>query len=193
MLICPAKVFDIPAIMAIEHNAFIPQIQEKEKIFQQRLSLFPQGFFVLQDCSDDIVLRNGKSLTVGYFCSELWANSDEEGFLKLGHSPKKSHYPEGRVLYISSFAILSNYRGTGEGKKFFIQSLNSICSALPQIQTVVLLVSEDWQGAKHIYREAGFTETKRLEGFFPSLQKEDGAAGIVMKCPADTFRRKGND
>lgn len=190
MLICPAKIFDIPEIMAVEHNAFIPEIQEKQKIFEQRLSVFPEGFFVLQDTSDEVILRNKKALTVGYFCSELWGEIAGDEFFTLGHSPKKTHRSDGTVLYISSFAILSSWRGSGNGEHFFCESVRSICGAFPQIQTVVLLVSTDWKGAQHIYTKSGFKTVRILKGFFPSLQEESGRSdGILMKCDASAFRK----
>ena len=189
MLICPAKIFDIPAIMAVEHNAFIPEIQEKQKVFEERLSLFPEGFFVLQDTSDEVVLRNKKALTVGYICTEIWGGIGGDDFFSLGHSPKKTHRSDGTVLYVSSIAILSAYRGKGEGEHFFRESVRSICGALPQIQTIVLLVCEDWKGARRIYEKSGFESLRRLEGFFPSLQSQSGRAdGILMKCDAANFR-----
>ena len=46
--------------------------------------------------------------------------------------------------------------------------------------TLVLLVNEEWHGAKHLYEKLGFKEVRRIKGFFPSL-KQDSSDGIVMQ------------
>ena len=77
MKIFPAKSFDIPDILKIEHAAFIPAIQEKQATFEERLRVFPEGFLLLSDNSPKTVLENGKPLTAGYFTSEILIIADE--------------------------------------------------------------------------------------------------------------------
>lgn len=187
MNIVPAKTFDIPEIMNIERTSFIPQIQETQKTFEERLSAFPQGFLLLQDASDQTVLKNGKAVTAGYFCSEILQTLPAgDNFFELGHSALKNHHSDGIVLYVSSFALYPEYRGQKLAQPFFKDCLKNLCSAFPQIKTVLLLVNEEWTGARHIYRKLGFTEIRTIKAFFPSLHK-DTADGIVMSAPAALF------
>ena len=182
--------------MAVERNAFIPPVQEKKRVFEDRLQIFPQGFFVLADTGEETVKKHGSALVAGYFCSELWAAdsidpaaSEKETAKRfsLGHKIYKSHRRDGRLLYVSSYALLQQYRGCRLGLPFFRAALAALCGAFSQIQTVVLLVNEEWEGARHIYEKLGFTPLRTLEGFFPSLHKK-AADGIIMTAAADSFR-----
>lgn len=188
MILCPAQPFDIPSIMAIEHSAFIPQIQEKQIVFEERLQTFPQGFLVLDDSSYETVHRVGKSVTAGYFTSELWNTVPQtDDIFTLGHSASHAHRSDGVVLYASSFALLPEYRGRSLGTPFFRTSLQSICSALPQIKIIVLLVNKEWTGAVHIYESAGFKTLRIIKNFFPSLHTPEGSDGIIMICSSSVF------
>ncbi|MBQ0050691.1 MAG: hypothetical protein KBT11_01350, partial [Treponema sp.] len=130
MKICPAKFFDINDIMAIEHAAFIPSIQEKQKVFEERMSVFPEGFLILTDNSDELVLKNGKAFVAGYFCSEIWPTVPQnDEFFKLGHSARKVHDKNGPVLYFSSFALSPIYHGKKLAEPFLREWLDSICGA----------------------------------------------------------------
>ena len=181
MIICPAQNFDIDPIMKIERAAFIPAIQERQKTFEERLNVFPRGFIVLSDTDEKTVFENGKALTCGYFTSEIWsAFPVADKLFKLGHKIKKVHDDDGCILYVSSFALLPNYQGRGLGKFFFNKAFESVCGAYPKVRKSVLLVNEEWGGARHIYESAGFKEVRRIEGFFPSLRKSK-SAGIVME------------
>ena len=196
MIICPAQPFDIPQIMNIERQSFIPKIQEKKRIFEKRLKIFPEGFLLLADCSDDVVLKNKTALVCGYLCAELWENlpdfSDEKKCKKLfalGHNPLLTHKTNGNFLYISSFALLKDYRGKGNGKKFFENVLAALCSARPNIKKVVLLVDSEWQAALKIYEKLNFEKIAELNDFFPTIQKKENASGIVMISDAEEFRK----
>ncbi len=185
MLICPANPFDIDAIMAIERNAFIPDIQENQKTFEERIKVFNQGFTLLADTSDKAILERGKAFVCGYFSSEIWDGLPAtDDIFKLGHSAKKAHKKDGSVLYISSFALLSQYRGKGLARKFFHDSVTGICEANKNIKTILLLVNEEWLSARHIYETEGFSELRRLPSFFSSLHKK-ASDGILMICDAD--------
>lgn len=187
MTICPAKRFDLSSIMQIERASFIPNIQESENIFEQRLQIFPEGFFVLIDSSDETVFKHGKSFVAGYFCSELLQsipNSDD--FFSLDHSPDKTHSTNGNTLYVSSFAIHPEYRNKKIGKSFFYNSLKSICTSNKQISKVLLLVNQEWQNAKHIYESLGFKDLRIIKNFFPSLHN-NFSDGIIMTANSSLF------
>lgn len=201
MNLFPAKPFDIDSIMAIEHQSFIPQIQEKKKCFEKRLEVCPDCCFILSDASESVVKACGSALTCGYFCSELWDSfpsekDDDEVFARrfaLGHDVKSSHVPGGMYLYVSSYALRTEYRGNGKGKAFFEASLNALCGANKNIKKVIVIVNEEWLPALSIYRSLGFSEVRRLANFFPtirkvSLFKREMSAGIVMVADAAAFR-----
>ena len=178
MTIVPAKSFDIPEIMQIERNAFIPAIQENNKTFEERLSVFPEGFLLFQE--------NGK--TAGYLTSEIWTSIPQnDDFFALNHSTKNTHNKNGNFLYVSSFALFSDYRGKGIAFSLFKESLFSLCASFQNIKKVVLLVNSEWKGAHHIYEKCGFTEIRKVKDFFPSLHSSF-SDGILMECSADTFR-----
>lgn len=184
MKIFPAKPFDIDSIMKIERAAFIPSIQEKQKTFEERLSVFPQGFFVLADNSDKTVLENGKAEIVGYFTSEIWTSFPEsDEIFTLGHSAKKTHDINGSVLYFSSFALLPAFQGKKLAEPFLTGCLKSVCGAFPNIKKIVLLVDEEWLGARHLYSKLGFKAVRVIKDFFPSL-KQKSSDGIIMERDA---------
>ena len=168
MKIFPAKSFDIPDILKIEHAAFIPAIQEKQATFEERLRVFPEGFLLLSDNSPKTVLENGKPLTAGYFTSEILIIADENA----------------NPIHIASFALLPAFQGKKLAEPFLTGCLDSICGAFPQIKQIILLVNEEWHGAKHLYEKLGFKELRTIKDFFPSLKKS-ASDGIVMLKSAE--------
>ena len=207
MIICPAQPFDIFSIMNIERQSFIPAIQEKKRVFEKRLKLFPEGFLLLADCSDEIILKNKTALVCGYLCSERWDMlpsfdlenlSDEkekksalkkiEKRFALGHNPLSTHKTNGSFLYISSFALLKDYRSKGLGEKFFKNAVAALCSSISGIETVVILVNSEWENALKIYRKIGFKEVFTLKEFFPTIQKKVCADGIIMTLSASRLK-----
>ncbi|WP_147635149.1 N-acetyltransferase [Treponema pectinovorum] len=188
MNIVPAKHFDLPQIMNIERASFIPQIQESEKTFEKRLNIFPNGFLLLQDASEQTIKEKRTAQNAGYFCSEIWQTiPTDNDFFTLGHDPAKLHADNGIVLYVSSFALFPEYRGKNLATQFFKDCLCTICKTFPKIKTVLLLVNSEWTGAKKIYKNLGFTKLRILKDFFPSLHA-DFSDGILMSAPADFFR-----
>jgi len=219
MIICPAQPFDIPAIMNIERQSFIPAIQEKKRVFEKRLKLIPEGFLLLADSSEEVVKKNKVALVCGYLCAERWdslpdfslLNKNEgrnqlsedkvslkerknalkriEKLFELGHNPFYSHKSNGSVLYISSFALLKDYRGKGLGEKFFVNSVAALASSMGGIKKILLLVDSEWKNAIKIYEKHGFSTIGCLENFFPTIQKKEYADGIVMVAEAENFKK----
>lgn len=162
---------DINDIMNIEKEAFAEEIQENKDVFLERIESFSDGFFILED----------KNKTIGYFSSELWNSVSQNGdsCFSLNHSALKNHKKKGTVLYISSIAILNEYKGNGLGYRFFNESVEEIIKSFPQIKKIVLLVNEIWIPALHIYKKCGFIEYGRIQNFFSSNgMKSDG---ILMR------------
>ena len=73
-----ATKFDIDAFMNIEKEAFAEEIQESKDVFLERIEIFPDGFFILEE--------NNKK--IGYFSSELWNSVPQKGdsCFSLNHS-----------------------------------------------------------------------------------------------------------
>lgn len=169
---------DIQDIMTVEAEAFFTPIREKEGVFLERITVFPQGFFVLID--EDI------NKVCGYFASERWDSYalTADDFL-LDHSARERHKNNGSYVYISSMGILQSYRGRGLGTYLFTESCNTLAKTLQGVNAFVLLVNEQWKSALKIYREYGFEQKGVLENFFPSYETQAGIVctgnGIVME------------
>lgn len=181
MKISYAKLSNIDDIMKIEHSAFIPEIQEDKKTFEERIKIFPQGFFILSDNSCNSIFKISKTQIIGYFSSEIWNDFPQsDDIFSLGHSPQKTHNINGSILYFSSFALLPSFQGKHLAEPFLKECLSSVCKTFPNIKKIVLLVNEEWLGARHLYKKLGFTETRKIKDFFPSL-KQKKSDGIVME------------
>ena len=76
---------------------------------------------------------------------------------------------------------MESFRGKGNGTKFFNTAIKELeADFFPEKE--VLMVNEDWKGARHIYEKSGFMEISRIENaFFPSR------AGIVMERHCVSF------
>lgn len=184
-----AKFSDIKSIMKIERSSFLPNIQEEEKVFLERIKVFPKGFLLfynddLQSFSQSATSSQNVAKTLpfsqssrplGYFSTELWEKVPPQQDFSVGHDIKKLHSPSGKILYISSFALLPEARGKGNGFLFFNESLRHLEKRF-SLEREVLLVNEKWQGAKHIYEKSGFIETQKIVGAFP-----DSDFGIFME------------
>ena len=52
-----ATKFDIDAIMNIEKEAFAEEIQESKDVFLERIEIFPDGFFILEENNKNSPLK----------------------------------------------------------------------------------------------------------------------------------------
>lgn len=164
--IVPAEALYIEEIMHVEANCFIPAIQEEKEVFLSRMKNNP--FYVFVDESTEKV--------AGYISAEYMEKVPEAASeIALNHKPSGKNTD---IIYISSFALLPEYRGTGLGKEMWNRSC-SLFENMPGVQTLVLLVNEEWKGAFHIYEGAGFRFIKRFEKFFPCENGKE-SAGILM-------------
>jgi [ribosomal protein S18]-alanine N-acetyltransferase len=164
---------DLPVIMEIERTSFIPAIQEREAVFEERIRICGNCFTIFED--------EAVQKTAGYFSAERWsAVPDDDSIFSLNHSAESIYSPDGPVIYLSSFALLPQYRGRGTGSTFFSGSIKWFTEHNQGLSKAILLVNERWKGAVHIYTQFGFLETHRIRGFFPD---GEGAYsdGIVME------------
>lgn len=181
MKIRTANILDIDSIMEIENSSFVPQVREERQVFLQRLKVFPQGFILLVDESSGVKGggSNGEKVC-GYFCTERWKEiSRGSDIFSVGHDISKTHCSDGPVLYISSFAVLPEFRGGGLGGKFFCDALEFIEKSQQGLKEAALLVNENWSAARHIYKKNGFSECFLIDDAF---ENDEGQPenGIVM-------------
>jgi len=167
---------DIDYVLAIEGESFDCGIREDRPTILQRLTVFPEGFLVMEY----------SGVIIGYISSEIWPHRDviTPGHFELGHSIETLHSSDlpagGGEIYISSMGILKAYRGHSLGRLLFESFMAHVRAQLPSVGSAVLIVSQDWHGARKIYSDSGFEEVMRLESFF---QSRDGIArdGLVMR------------
>lgn len=178
MILRTATLSDLDAIMEIEKASFIPQIQEDREVFKQRILRCPELFLVFE--------QEGQTFNAvaGYLCAEIMNKIPQTAQeLRLGHLPSdmtevwdKGDRP---LIYISSFALLPKYRGGGNGRKMWQASMKYFKDHFSP-QSLLLLVNEVWEGAKHIYSDSGFETVRIFENFFPC--EDDGFSnGILMQ------------
>jgi len=182
MIIRKAELSDLKSIMTIEMASFIPEIREDESVFKQRILRCPDLFLVFEEKK----VKEGQTFfnTAGYLSAEIMNHIPKKADeLKLGHIPadigNKIEKGDRPFVYISSFALLPEYRGEGNGKKIWNDSLEYFKERI-QPEGFLLLVNELWAGARHIYEKSGFSTVNSFENFFPS---EDGqfSNGILMQ------------
>lgn len=172
---------DIEDIMKIEYFSFQEGIREDETVFRKRVEVFPKGFLLLVD-------ETGASK--GYFASEIWqlpafkgsdspvpasesscapaseSSGVDASLFTLNHDISDHHTDKGNTLYISSFALLPECRGSGMGDKFFNEAVARIRSAFPGLTQSVLIVNESWVRARAIYKKRGYEECSTIPLFF---------------------------
>lgn len=176
---------DIEAIMHVEQQSFADGIAETQAVFAERLACAARCNYVL--------LSSDSQSVCGYVTAEIWdAAQFDPALFSLGHSVREQHRPDGTTLYISSFALLPEVRGTriprsalsvesraskagadtaqgeptiGLAALFFSAALERIAASFPQLERIVLLVHEDWRKAIALYEAYGFTRMHTLEQF----------------------------
>ncbi len=166
---------DIDAIMRIEHESFVPGLREERELYLKRIRTFPEGFLVAED--------DGTGEVGGYISSEIWHRDQPVGAetLALGHDPEEVHNPEGTHFYITSFGMLASWRGKGIGAALFEELERRIAARSPAVEKSILIVSEKWLTAHHIYEKHGFKEVGRIIDFFLPEETPPEDAVIMMK------------
>ena len=179
-----ASLRDIDRIMAMEAAGFAAEHRERREVYERRIESFTQG----------TLLAHLGGQCFGCFFSEMWRRSPRPpvGDFTLGHDIRERHDArDGDELYISSMTVSPAYRGQGLGAQLFRRGIEQVASAFPQLTSALLLVNENWRGARSIYLAAGFRPVVRLPGFFCA---EGGcgdapADGIVMRRSIGDLRQ----
>lgn len=96
-----AREQDLPAVAEIEAEAASPlRSAANPETLQQRLMVFPNGFFIL--VADNEI--------AGYACSEKWL---EEHVPQPDPNPAATHQPDGKLFFITALAVKKKFRGRG--------------------------------------------------------------------------------
>ena len=172
MIFRQATLKDLNDILAIEDDSFPAGIKESIKLYTDRIEIFPDGNTV---CEID-----GKC--VGCICTEIWkVHIMHEDLFMEGDSMNKQHSTYGDTFYISSFALLKNYRGRGLALKLFEEHMGRLTKAYPKVSKYLLIVGEPWKPAQATYRRHGFKPVPNLilRGYFEPEGLEP-FNGIVM-------------
>lgn len=167
----PLENKNLDRVMEIEKTSFSSNTWEEKEVYERRIYTFPQGNL-------GIWLENE---LVGFICSELWnfeENHEKERFM-LSHNIEEYHNVKGNELYISSFAIDKRFSSKGLGKQSFDKFLDRIQKDF-MIKSSILLVSDEWAGAKHIYFKKGYNKLGTIDDFFIN-DKGNKFDGIIMR------------
>jgi len=187
LIIKKADSNNLLGIMEVEKDAFDPEIQECYDTFYKRLTSYNDGFFIAID-------NDNPSKVAGYYCSELWNYvPTERSSFELNHDCNKSQIDNGSVLYISSIALKSEYKGKGFGSRFFYECTKQIFEENRNIRQVVLLVNELWKSAISIYKKKGFTQYGILDKFFVQNGGSYYSDGLLFKTDRAMFLGEEND
>jgi len=101
ILLRNAREQDIPAVVAIDTEAFTPYgTAEKPETFQHRLTAFPDGFIILV----------AEHEIAAYGCAEKWLDEREPS---LDEDPSVSHQRDGRIFCITAMAVKKSCQGRG--------------------------------------------------------------------------------
>jgi ribosomal protein S18 acetylase RimI-like enzyme len=163
---------DLSEIIRIENASFAPAIRESKETYLDRIRACPGCCTVLAEKT-----AQTPRLISGYLSAEIWNHIPAPAVesYRLGHTASDRHDENGKILYVSSFAIDPLSRG-GVGRVFFRESLSMIESRYPAIEHIVFIVHEDWLAARHIYETECFRYAGEIPGFFP-----DGRRALVME------------
>lgn len=156
-----AIVEDIDGIMEMEQDSFHEEVREKRELFLERIKVFSEGFIIME--------IDGKY--AGYMTSELWNFKDnrEKNDFMINHSIEKCHNCNGKELYITSFAVKSEYRGKNYGKLMFEYFMDKMKEKYKP-ECISLIVAERWVKAVEIYKKNGFKIIEIFENFLEDVE-----------------------
>ena len=175
ILFRPVRAQDLKAVTEIENGAFDAGVREDRDLYEKRINAFRDGFLVAEDYETGQV--------GAYICSEIWHKDMalDSATLALGHDPRDVHTPQGTQLYITSFAARPDWRGRQIGTGLFQALEKRIRTKYPAVNEFILIVSEKWNAAHHIYEKSGFKEIGRIINFFTPENKPEEDAILMRK------------
>jgi ribosomal-protein-alanine N-acetyltransferase len=164
---------DLAEIMRLEQAGFAAAIQESAATFSERLAAGGEGCWVLAGPDRRLF---------GYLCAEFWRYETDvaAGRFARNHSAAETHCADGEEIYVSSMVVDPVLRGSGWGARLFNGALDAMRARHRQLRSAILIVHPDWQGARHIYRSAGFREIGAVPAYF-AAPGEASHAAIIMR------------
>lgn len=153
----PLEHKDLDRVMEIERKSFSSNTWEEKDVYEKRINTFSQGNLGIWQ----------EDKLIGFICSELW-NFEEKYEAKrfmLSHNIEDYHNDYGKELYVSSFAIDKDFSSKGLGKLSFEKFLMEMQEKF-KIKSSILLVSDEWIGAKSIYLKKGYNKMDYISDFF---------------------------
>ena len=168
-----AEINDVEDLYQIEQTCFLEGVREEPEVLAERIRVFPKGVLIAE--------IRGHAKPIGYVSAELWLESEGiiEEKLKVGHSTQETHCEDGDQMYISSIGVSPDCRGMGLGEALLKELINRVTLGYPQVNSVCLVVNENWLAARELYKKCGFKDLFRIEGMY----EPEGFApetGIVM-------------
>ncbi len=106
LTILPLTLDDVDALVALDNAVFEPEAREDREVYEDRLTLYPEGCFQL--------LYDKK--LIGYIASEIW---DAVHDMPLNRKASVYHNPKGRIVMVSAFGILPVFQNKGMGTFLF--------------------------------------------------------------------------
>lgn len=175
ILFRPVLLRDLDAIAEIEAACFDAGVREDRALYEKRIEVFRDGFLVAEDHETGQV--------GAYICSEIWHKDMalDSATLALGHDPLNAHNPQGTQLYITSFGTRPDWRGRQIGTGLLQALEKRIRAKYPAVDESILIVSEKWNAAHHIYEKDGFKEIGRIINFFTPENKPEEDAILMRK------------
>lgn len=122
---------DIDGVMRVEEEAWPAEIRAPREKFENRLKLFPQGFYVA--LMDGRVMGVTTSEIIPYDSAhpvDKWEGVTDNGWIT------KTHNPQGNALYVVSVGVspLAGGKGVGsqlvQAQKKLVEQLNLDCLVL---------------------------------------------------------------
>lgn len=164
---------DLTAVEEIEADSFVKGVRESRATFAERMAVFPEGFLLAVEADTHQL--------AGYITTEIWPEhiKPTQESLRTDHSIAKLHDSNGTTLYISSIAISPNFRGLGLGEKllrWIIENTRNNYS----LERAILVVCEDWENARRLYKRCGFKEVGKLEKVY-AVDERELKPGILME------------
>ena len=142
VLVRNAREQDLPAVAEIAaKSSSADRPAEKLETLQRRLTVFPNGFFIL-------VAENE---IAAYGSSEKWLTEREPG---MDENPLATHQPEGRIFWINAIVVKRKYQG--RGYRLLILDKLIEMAHLEGCRKILLETTD----AQELYRQRGFTTVR---------------------------------
>jgi len=152
-----ADLSDLPNIMLIQNQAYLPELQEERSVFESRMKVAPDFCFVV----------GLGGLMAGYVIAHPWPDRKTPGLGRIIDS-----IPEGAdVIHLHDLAVSPSFRGRGIAR-LLLERLKETAQGGVEALTLVAV-----QGASTFWSHLGFEDDGPAEGYDPGAR--------LMRCSLD--------